>query len=193
MAPDPERIIALAERVAAEAEALGIECAVVGAMAAALHNYLRATQDLDLATDVHPQLQLTRLEHRLREIGLHTALRLPDESDDLGGVIDVREEPDDVEYVQVVNFYNPFTMRRTPAAAAIKTAIPMHEAKLRYVSLASLIALKLDAHGPKDRLDVLELLANNPDADFAEIHRVCSDANLEERLHAMLKDAGIAT
>lgn len=36
---------------------------------------------------------------------------------------------------------------------------------LRCVQLEDLIALKLYANGPKDRLDILERLARNPSAD----------------------------
>ncbi|MCC7382111.1 MAG: hypothetical protein IT384_09785 [Deltaproteobacteria bacterium] len=48
MEADPERIIALAERGA------------------------------DEAANVHPNPQLERLEERLRQLGLHTVLRLPE-------------------------------------------------------------------------------------------------------------------
>jgi hypothetical protein len=161
---------------------------MIGAAAAALHNYIRATQDVDLCSNVHPELKLRALERKLRDLGLHTTLRLPDEVDELGGVLDVRENADDDAYVQVVNFYNPLFPRRTPAPTALKAAIPMREANLKYATLASLIALKLDANGPGDQRDVLELLARNPEADISEIRRVCSETDLQDRLDVLLSE-----
>ncbi len=95
-------LLGLAERVAEEAHALGIETALIGAAALAIHGYARATLDLDLASAVDPGSDLRALEAALRGIGLHTKLNLPDAEDALGGVLNVWEgEDDDVEPVQL--------------------------------------------------------------------------------------------
>ena len=52
MAKDQDRLpgLDLAERVAEAARELGIETALIGAMAMAVHKYLRGTADVDLGT-----------------------------------------------------------------------------------------------------------------------------------------------
>lgn len=164
----------LADRVAAVAQDLGIESAVIGAVAMAAHNYVRATMDIDLATAVNVYPDLQRLADRLRETGLSVDLRVPDEDDPLGGALRVWESEDDhgepLDPVEVVNFRNPFKPRVTPAPAAITGAVPVAPgASLRYVQLPDLIALKLYAGGLRDHADIVDLLVRNPDADLDEI------------------------
>jgi len=113
----------LAERVAATAQHLGIETAVIGALALAAHGYIRATNDVDLASaiDVYPTLR--DLAEALRAQGLSVELTLPDEDGALGGVVVVWERVDEggdpLDPVEVVNFRNPYLPRITPAASAI--------------------------------------------------------------------------
>ena len=45
--------------------------------------------------------------------------------------------------------------------------------RLRIVPLSHLVALKLYAGGTKSHADIVELLACNPDADLADIRRLC--------------------
>jgi hypothetical protein len=115
--PEEPASFHLAERVASVALELGIESAVIGALALAAHNYVRATMDTDLATSVDVFTQLKALEDRLREQGLRVELRLPDEDDPVGGVLQVWEQEDDdgdpLDRVEVVNFRNPYRPRLT--------------------------------------------------------------------------------
>jgi hypothetical protein len=171
--PAPESFL-LAERVAATAAELEIECAVIGALALAAHNYVRATNDVDLAisVDLYPDLRM--LSEKLREMGLLVELRTPDEDDPLGGMVRVWEREDEdgaaLDPVEVVNFRNPYKRRVTPAAEAIRTAVRLDpNSSLRYVGLADLVALKLDAGSTRDRGDIVELLVRNPDADIEQI------------------------
>ncbi len=59
---------------------------------------------------------------------------------------------------------------------------------LRLVALPDLIALKLYAGGPKSRLDVLELVARNPDLDLSELQRTCGAAGLEREFEGLIDD-----
>ncbi|MCA9548436.1 MAG: hypothetical protein KC933_00280 [Myxococcales bacterium] len=77
----------LAERVAETAKGLGIETAVIGALALAAHGYVRGTVDVDLASSVDPGSVLRALQDKLREGGLKTRLLLPDAEDPLGGML----------------------------------------------------------------------------------------------------------
>src|SRR5512146_2952243 len=86
--------VELAERVARLARELGIETALIGAAALAVHHYVRASADLDLATYVDLGA-LRSLQSRLESEQLHTDLRVPDEQDVLGGVLEIWNRVDD--------------------------------------------------------------------------------------------------
>lgn len=152
----------LAECVAEAAERLGIETALIGAMALAANGYVRATADVDIATTVDPRAELHSLQQVLRDLGFCTDLNMPDDEDVLGGVLRVwRQEDEDgrpLDLVEVVNFNNPYRPRPNPAAAAIKNAVPLDERTiLKYVRLPDLVALKLYAGGRQDLADIGEL------------------------------------
>lgn len=172
-----ENPIDLADQVAQVARSLGIESVLIGAYALAVHFYVRATRDIDLATVVQPT-DLRRLEAALSGLGLRTRLRLPDDMDDLGGVLRVWEREDDddepLEPVDVVNFINPWRPRKTPASDAVRHGTPMAERPaLRIPRLADLIALKLDAGSRSDQADVVAVLRQNPAADLDAIRATC--------------------
>ncbi len=186
-------LLRLAERVAEKADELGIETAIIGAAALAVHGYPRATLDLDLASAVDPSTKLRELETALRTMGLHTKLNLPDAEDALGGVLNVWETKDDVEPVQVVNFRNPHRpSAANPGSDAIATAIQLEDSSLRCVRLPELIALKLYAASPNDDRDIVELLEKNRDViDLEEVERVCARYGFSARLQALVKQAAI--
>jgi hypothetical protein len=185
-------VVDLAERVAQIASSLNIQTVLIGAYALAAHHYVRATKDIDLASDVTLD-DLRRLEKALRAAGLHTELRTPDEEDALGGVIEIWQRVDDegdpIEPVEVVNFYNPYRPRRTPATQAIKNRIPLAEKPaLHYPRLADLVALKLDTGSPRDEIDVIDVLVANPNADLEEIRATCKAYGLD-RIDALIEAA----
>lgn len=167
----------LAERVAQIADALGIRTVMIGGYALAAHHFVRATSDIDLATDIDLDA-LRRLEAAVTDAGLATRLSRPDEEDPLGGVLVVWAHADDdgdpIDAVEIVNFKNPHRPRQTPARAAIENGIPLEEKPaLRYPRLADLIALKLYADDAADDADVVNVLAANPSADLEEIKATC--------------------
>jgi len=184
---EEDRTLEVADDVAASCDALGIGTAVIGAAALAVHNYSRATVDFDLATDVDPFRILPRLVKALEEKGYAVELVEPDAQDPLGGVLNITGPG--FSMVQVVNFENPLSNARTPATAAIKNAESgrIEGTRLRTVTLADLVALKLYAGGAKSQLDVIELLARNQPVDLDNVRRVCAAAGLEPELEAVLR------
>jgi hypothetical protein len=142
-------------------------------MALAVHGFVRATADLDLAVVTDPTTILRQAARRLRADGCECELVLPDAEDPLGGVLTVRKQGTDP--IQVVNFLNPFREQNfNPGIEAVETAQETADLPFRVVDLPHLVALKLWAGGPKSALDVNELLAANPDAPLAEIDDVCA-------------------
>jgi hypothetical protein len=193
--PAPQQpSLALAERVAATAAELGIETALIGAMALAANNFLRGSQDVDLASNVDPFTQLRALERTLAEQGLNTRLFTPDDHDDLGGKLVVweyeDEDEDPIDPCEVVNFTNPFRRRKTPAASALRSALPLGPgSSLRYVRLPDLIAFKLDTGARKDQSDVVQLLVHNPDADLDEIRAIAGPFDRANVLESLILEA----
>jgi hypothetical protein len=184
----------LAERVADAARELGIETALIGAIAMAVHMYIRGTSDVDLATNVSSPSDLRRLQEKLEALGLKTELRLPDEEDPLGGVLEVWQHEDDealpIEPVEVVNFLNPHRPALNPGAAAIRNAVRIDESSpLRSACLPDLIALKLYSESRRDRADVVELLARNPEADREAIRVACAPFGFGEILEQLIREA----
>lgn len=91
-----------------------------------------------------------------------------------------RRGRDPVDPVDVVNYLDPYTPRRTPAPQAIKNAIPLVEKPdLKYPRLSDLIALTLYSGGDADAGDVVKVLVANPGADLEEIRAVCKGYGFE--------------
>lgn len=175
--------VELAERVATLARDLGIETALVGAYALAVHRYVRGTSDIDLGVTANIG-ELRALKVSVESVGLSALLTLPDDQDPLGGVLkvwtDVDEDGDPVFPLDVVNYLNPFRPRRTPATAAIANAFRLDETPgLRCPRLADLIALKLDVAATSDDMDVVNVLVANPEADLEEIRTTCKRYGFE--------------
>lgn len=187
---EPSASLALAERVAAAAQQLGIDTCLIGAAALAVHNYVRGTHDVDLATAIDPFTQLRALERALSQEGLRTSLRLPDDDDPLGGVLVVWERDDEdgsaLDPIEVVNFDNPHHRRPNPARAAIRNATRLDDRSvLRCVRLPDLVALKLYAGALRDHADIVELLARN-DADLDEIRAAAAPYDADHRLEELI-------
>lgn len=166
--------LSVAEQVAAIMQKLGMEPVVMGALALATHHYMRFTQYVDLGVDA--DLQLIRdLQKRLNADGFTTALHEPDMDDPLGGVLNISG---DFGLVQVVNFGGRFPVVIQDALAA-KPPTLTESGTLRIVPLAQLVALKLYAGGLKSKVDIVELLRRNPDADLSAIRKVCDQCRLK--------------
>jgi len=190
---DPDKTLQVAAQVAAMAEQLGINTALIGAAALAVHGYARGTEDIDLASWVRPHGQLDELAKSLTAIGLRTELRLPDDEDPLGGVLVIWASDEDDgqrnDVVEVVNFLNPARLVSNPAARAISRAVQLDGIALKCVGLADLVALKLYAGGISDLADVVQLLARNPAVNFDEIRAVAGPYDENDRLGQLMMEA----
>jgi hypothetical protein len=181
-----ERTLELAEEVAGLVRARGQPVAVIGAIAAAVHGYARATADVDLATDFDPFDMLEQMASELRGKGYDVRVVQPDADDPLGGVMTVRAA--DCDPVQIVNYYNPLRSRNPMLAReALENATPNQLGTLAVVQLPHLIALKLYASGAKSRLDVVELLARHPELDLDALRSLCRRHHLEAELDGVLR------
>jgi hypothetical protein len=190
---DPGAMLALAERVTRAARTLGIDTALIGAAALAVHRYTRGTEDIDLATAVDPGTQLAALAQNLAETGLRTQLRLPDDDDPLAGVLVVWELEDEdgelVDMVEVINFFDPTRILPNPARAAIARAVEVPGTVLRCVTIPDLIALKLYAGGSGDLADIVQLLARNADVDLDAVCSIARPYDEHNRLDALVAEA----
>jgi hypothetical protein len=189
-----ERTLAVAARVFEVLRQHGIDAAVIGAIAMAVHGYSRATEDLDLATNTEPFTKLRAVEQSLRQQGLNVKFTAPDSEDPLGGTLLI--EGDDVDPIQVVNFQNPWPEARDcsllaqEALQGAKRALDP-DSPLPVVSLTHLIALKLYAGGWKSKADIEELLERNREhLNVAELRDVCTRHGLGPALEPLLQELG---
>lgn len=186
--PRAERSLEVARQVSGVLARLGMGHALVGSVALAVHGYVRATRDLDLAVLVAPSPQLTALAAALREAGLTVELSAPAPDDELGGVLTV--VGDDFDPVQIVNFYNP--PRPPPALVrdALAAATPVGGFPIPVVSLPHLVALKLATRAFRDEVDVGDLLEARPDAPLDDVRALCARHGLAAALETVLGRIG---
>lgn len=168
----------------------GLDSALIGAMACAVHGYSRATEDVDLAVYADPVQKLPAVVRALTLMGLTTEYNGPDADDPLGGVITLTAE--DHDPIQIVNFCNPLSGEDNPGWEAIQGAQGLQGQRLRVVGLPHLIALKLYAGGAKSRLDVIELLERNSSTDLDSLRACCRRFGLAESLESILAEVGLA-
>lgn len=183
-----DRTLDVAGEVAAVLNAGGYPCAVIGAVALAVHGYPRATEDVDIGTLVRTPRELTELARRLRERGFEVHVAMPDAEDPLGGVISVTAS--DADPVQVVNYFNPWNGWAPCGKAALDAAIPNVLPGLAVVDVPHLVALKLYAGGRKSALDVLELLARQDAKQVEAARAVCHAVGLAKEFEALLPSGG---
>lgn len=177
--------ILAAEKIAGMLARVGVDSALIGAVALAAHQYPRSTEDVDLAVGIEPH-RLGEIARDLRREGFTAEVSEPDASDPLGGVLRVSGEG--IDRIEIVNFYNP-PGGGFPALvdAALRDAVPYRQdTALRVVTLPHLVLFKLYAGGPKSKADVLELLSRNPDVDLNELREVCRRYRLDRKLTAWL-------
>jgi hypothetical protein len=137
-------------RVAARlADLLGDRTLVIGGYAVAAWGFSRATEDVDLAVD----LSAAEAERRLTSGGLEVRKTRGDvQEGDIAWVLSGQMEG------------VPFQVMPPPVVLDWSRAreIEMGGARLKVVDLHDLLRLKLKAAGPKDLMDVTELLASHP-------------------------------
>ncbi len=183
--------VELAERVSGILREHGIENAMIGAGAMAVHGYIRSTRDLDFAVEADLVTGLERVRKRLRDEGLQVELRSPDPDDPLGGVLDIHGGRG--EHVQIVNYHNDFNRGSGMLAFdAIQRAdtYDFNGVRLRVVDLPHLIGLKVYAGGPKSLADILGLLSENPTV-LPAAREVCARHGLGPKLDRLLAAADV--
>lgn len=152
-------------------------CAVVGAMAVAVHGYPRATVDIDLVS----RLPLPDVRRRLAGHGVKAALKHGDEAegdfDSLKGVLDG------------VGF--DILPALVPIDWANVVDVPLDRGDtLKFVDLRTLIHLKLRAGGPQDVLDVAMLLLHQP-TEAARARELATAYGLAEQLESVTRSPRI--
>jgi hypothetical protein len=180
-----EATLRVAQEVEVALNAHQAESVVIGAAALAVHGYLRATTDFDLAVSLEPQ-KLKQVAQLLQAKGYSVDVRLPDPDDPLGGVMDVRAEG--AYLVQVVNFSNPPAggFPKLVADSLVEASRLSPDGPLRVVDVYHLIVFKLYAGGFKSMGDIAELLDRNPELDLERLKKLCAGYRMERALDAIL-------
>ena len=94
----------------------------MGAIALAVHGYVRGTEDWDFGvTSADPRTLFEGLGVWLQSAhpDLNLTFTMPDHDDPLGGVATITG--DEIPDVDIINFFNPLTGRPGPAGEAIET------------------------------------------------------------------------
>lgn len=161
-------LLAEAEKIAKIASGQELRLILIGALALAAYQYVRTTEDVDMAGNVSlPQLRL--LTDLLQGAGYQVELREPDAQDPLGGVLDVRSE---AGLIQIISFADRFPAVIHDALSESRLVV-RENSPLPIVPLPHLVVLKLYAGGLKSKADVVELLSRNADANLDEIEALC--------------------
>lgn len=170
---DSRPILQAAEDVASILRQHQIDAVIIGGVALAAHHYVRQTEDIDLGINADlPTLRV--VEKALRRAGYSTELREPDDTDPLGGVIDVTGH---FGSLQIISFSGRFPAVIEDALREA-TIVVAEGSRLKIVPIPQLVALKLYAGGFKSKADIVELLNRNPDADIAAIRDLCQQYQL---------------
>ncbi|SRR5579883_2086955 len=137
---------------------IGARYALIGGLALASHNVIRATQDVDLLVDSE---KADPIDAKLTELGYRCLHRSGDAGNYLRGD----------ERVDLLYAHRPIAKRLLAAAAELNTSL----GSLRVISAEGLIGFKLqgfvnDPRRTQDLEDIRALLrANRGDLDLAEV------------------------
>lgn len=155
-------------------ENLGARYAVIGAIALAVRGAPRFTLDFDLLTTDRRVLQ-DSVWAQLSGSGVEVDVRKGDFDDPLAGVVRIGAPPDQIDIIVAKWEWQQHVIDRAEMVDI--------EGKPMPVALASdLILLKLDAGGPIDQQDVIQLLAvGRRDQLVAEVSKKIADLPEEPR------------
>ncbi len=158
---------------------VGARYALIGGLALASHNVVRATQDVDLLTDIE---KADDIEAELLKLGYHRLHRSDDAANYSRG-----DERVDLLYAQ-----RPIARRLLAAADELKTSL----GELRVISTEGLIGFKLqglvnDPRRTQDLEDIRALLrANRAALDLTEVREYFHLFNRESLLDELLEEIG---
>ena len=148
-------------RVVAVLDALHIPYALIGGLALASHNVVRATKDLDFLVARH-SLEISNLAQDLEAKGLPAAARKASQGDPVAGVVQMKV-PTAQGHVTCDLIVPSFAWQ----AEAIRNAVSVDLEGLvvRVAAAPDLFLLKLYAGGPQDLLDAAHLLRQQGPAE----------------------------
>jgi hypothetical protein len=162
--------------VTAALQRVGTPYALIGGLALASHHVIRATQDIDLLTDIE---KADEIEAELIRLGYHRLHRSADAGNYARGD----------ERVDLLYAHRPIARRLLAGAAELKTSL----GDLRVISTEGLIGFKLqglvnDPRRTQDLEDIRALLkANRAALDLTEVreyfHLFNRDSLLDELLN----------
>lgn len=124
----------------------GVQYAVIGAMAAAVHGSIRATTNADALLAVSPS-RLVQLEKALRKAGFGTELRRGNAADPIPALLVVRDRFDNrVDLLAGLRGLDPQAFKRS-------ITVPFQGRPLCVIGREDFIAMKCYAGGPLDIAD----------------------------------------
>jgi hypothetical protein len=143
----------------------GIEYAVIGAMAAAVHGSLRATTDADALLSI-TAAKLSSLSRAFEKARFATELRRGDEGDPISAMLMVSDTHGNrVDLLAGLRGLDPQVFAR-----AIE--VPFHGGKLRIAGLEDFVAMKCFAGGPQDVADARLAVENAQAIDLDLLRRM---------------------
>ncbi|MGH8150650.1 MAG: hypothetical protein ACRETB_11840 [Steroidobacteraceae bacterium] len=163
--------------VTAALRRVGASCALIGGLALAPHNVIRATQDVDLLTELE---KADEIDTELVKLGYRCLHRSTEAGNYLRGD----------ERVDLLYAHRPIARRLLASAAEIETSL----GNLRVVSTEGLIGLKLqgwvnDPRRTQDLEDIRALLrANRAGLDVTEVREYFRLFERESLLDELLRD-----
>ena len=167
------------EEVVATLDGLGVPFALIGGLALASHNVIRATQGVDLLIDAS---RAEEIDKALSKLGYHCVHRTPDAGNYLRG-----DERLDFLYAN-----RPVARRLLSTAPTLPTAF----GALHVITTEGLIAFKLqgwvnDSRRTQDLEDIRALLrANRDTVDLAEVREYFGLFQRQQLLDDLLNEIG---
>lgn len=150
-------------------DAQGIQYAVIGALAVAVHGVVRASVDADAVVAAVPS-QLRELEAKLTAAHLSVQLRTGGVDDPIGAMLIVTDRYGNrVDLMAGIRGLDGGVYQRTVTLQPSGIATP-----LRIVGREDLIAMKVAAGGPKDLMDAESCIAVAGDSLDVELIRKLS-------------------
>ena len=163
-------------------EKLKVPYALIGGLALAFHEVVRATKDLDLLILLSP-VEMEKLAGHLRANGLHAQARKGPPGDPVVGVV-VVDLPIDAGVVSC-DLLLP-SARWQSQAVRNACSFEVEGSQVRVVQARDLFLLKLYAGGPQDLLDAGQLLRMQEEPAGNEWMEAASKLRMDEQLKRCL-------
>ena len=163
-------------------ENLEVPYALIGGLALAFYEVVRATKDLDLLILLSPA-KMAKFAGQLRANGLHADARTGAAGDPVVGVVVVQVPVDGGQLT--CDLLLPSARWQSEAVRNART-FEVEGLQVNVVQARDLFLLKLHAGGPQDLLDAGQLLRMQDDATGSAWKAAASKLRLEEELRRCL-------